>query len=120
MFDKNSLALQRRLAVKDYIFDENNPNFYPNDEYNAFFIRRTQQHFNDLLKVQGFVFLNDVLRALGIKQRMIGQVAGWKYTEGPGFIEIKIAQRDIRGGKPFEYFLEIVHDGIIVFDVLGD
>lgn len=120
MFDKDSLGLQRRLSMKHYVFDENNHNFYPNDEYNTFFILRTQQYFNDLLKVQGFVFLNDVLKALGIAPRMIGQIAGWRFPGGTGFIEIKITQRGMRHGKPFEYFLEIVHDGIIVFDVMGD
>lgn len=114
-------ALERRLAVTEYIYDENNHNFYPSDEYNEFFIARTQHYFNDLLKAQGFVFLNDVLKSLGIKQRVVGQIAGWTTRpRNQAFIEIKITQRKVHEGKVVEYFLEIVHDGVIVFDVLGD
>lgn len=121
LLEIGNAALERRLAVKDYIFNEENSNFYPNDEYNTLFINRTQQYFNDLLRAQGFVFLNDVLKALGIKQRVVGQIAGWTtQIQGQGFIEIKITQRQVREGKVVEYFLEIVHDGVIVFDVLGD
>lgn len=121
---QNNKGLERRLAVKGYIFDETNVNFYPNDEYSTFFIRSAQQHFNDLLRTQGFIFLNDVLKYLGLKPTMVGQIAGWTLPElrpqARGYIEIKIAQRQIKDGKLKEYFLEIEHEGVILFDVLGD
>ena len=117
----DSKAFERRLAVTEYIFDENNDNFYPNsDEYNEFFIAQVQNRFNDMLRYQGFIFLNDVLKALGIKPRVIGQIVGWRYPEGRGFIHLEITQRRVRDGKVVEYFLKIEHDGVIVFDVLGD
>lgn len=116
----DSKALERRLAVTEYIFDENNDNFYPkSDEYNEFFIKQVGVRFNDLLRYQGFVFLNDVLKALAIKPRVVGQIVGWT-TDRSGFIHIEITQRKVRDGQVVEYFLKIEHDGVIVFDVLGD
>ena len=116
----DSKALERRLAVTEYIFDENNDNFYPkSDEYNEFFIKQVGVRFNDLLRYQGFVFLNDVLKALAIEPRVVGQIVGWT-TDRSGFIHIEITQRKVRDGQVVEYFLKIEHDGVIVFDVLGD
>lgn len=117
----SSKALERRLAVTEYVFDENNDNFYPkSDEYNEFFIKQVGVRFNDLLRYQGFVFLNDILKALGIKPRVVGQIVGWRYPEGQGFIHIEITQRKVRDGQVVEYTLKIEHEGVIVFDVLGD
>ena len=115
MFDKNSLGLQRRLAKKDYIFDENNANFVNND-YNRVMFAYVQNHFNDLRRSRGYVFLNEVLVYLGLRPTAIGQIAGW--TMMP--IEIKIVQTKVRDGKEVEYFLEIENQGLIVFDVMGD
>lgn len=115
-----SKALERRLAVTEYVFDENNDNFYPkSDEYNEFFIKQVGVRFNDLLRYQGFVFLNDVLKALGIKPRVVGQIVGWTTTRS-GFIHIEITQRKVRDGQVVEYSLKIEHEGVIVFDALGD
>lgn len=111
-------ALRRRLDVKDYIFDIKNPNFEPNSDHNLFFISRTENYFNDLLAARGYVFLNEVLSHLGIRPRMIGQLAGWRKDAG-GLIHIKITQTRYLGIDVQEYFLEIEHDGLIV-DVLGD
>jgi len=111
----NREALERRLAVTEYIFDENNPNFYPKDEYNVFFINSAQNYFNDLLNAQGFVFLNDLLKYLGIKPRMVGQIAGWT-KDRTGYIHIEISRNE----NSKELSLKIEHDGVIIFDVLGD
>lgn len=112
-------ALERRLAVVEYIFDESNQNFHSDDQWNQFFIQRTANYFNDLLRAQGFVFLNDVLKALGLKPRVVGQIAGWT-VNGAGFIHIEITQRRLNEGNVIEYFLKIEHEGVIIFDVLGD
>ena len=114
-------ALERRLAVKDYIFDEKNDHFYPNDEYNTVFILRAYAAVLQRPSSRsGFRFPER--RAQGSRYQT---AHGWqcldgRYPDGRGFIEIRITQRKIRDGKPSEYFLEIKHDGIIVFDVMGD
>ena len=118
MFDHNSQGLKRRLAKTTFIFDDKNDNFTRNDEHNRFYLMHTQSYFNDLLQAQGFVFLNDVLKHLGIQRTMVGQIAGWR-ADASGFIEIKIEQTVIVEGHPKEYFLKIEHDGII-FDILAD
>lgn len=114
-----SKGLERRLAVKDYVFDTNNDNFQPNDMHNQLFIKTAQHFMNDKLHYHGHVFLNDVLSFLGIKPRSVGQLAGWDKRKDD-FIEIKITQTMMSHGRPVEYFLEIKHSGIILFDVLGD
>lgn len=118
MLDLNSKGLRRRLDKKDYIFDESNPNFVPNNEHNIFFLNVAQNYLNDLLYARGYVFLNEVLDRLGIERRMIGQLAGWR-KDASGFIEIKVTQTRYLGTDVKEYFLQIEHDGLI-FDVLGD
>ncbi len=117
MLDYTSKGLIRRLEVKEYVFDINNPDFSQEDERNRFYLKAIQNYFNDLLRARGYVFLNEVLERLGISPRMIGQLAGWTPK---GFIEIEVTQTTISDGKPKEYFLTIEHQGIIAFDVLGD
>lgn len=119
MLTLNDPAIQRRLENTTFIFDADNPNFVPNHDHNAFFISRTQNIFNDILVAPGYVFLNDVLKALDIAPTKIGQLAGWR-KEATGFVKIKIEQtRFGEGNRPVEYFLKIQTDGIII-DVLGD
>ena len=114
----DSNALKRRLEKTTYIFDGDNEQFTPNDEHNRFYLAHTQNYFNDILYARGYVFLNEVLKQLGISPTMIGQLAGWR-KDASGYIEIKIEQTMMTKGRPKEYFLKIEHDGLII-DVLGD
>ena len=47
------------------------------NEFNEIFLRCHERYFNDLLNVQGYVFLNEVLENLGMKRTKIGQLYGW-------------------------------------------
>ena len=73
--DENSI--RSPFAV---IFDERNPNYYKNDPQanvdNLIFI---QNHLNEKLQRQGWLFLTDVRMAFGYKPVPAGQVVGWKY-----------------------------------------
>lgn len=62
------------------IFDETNPNWVKNSEYNLFFITAAQKIANDKLIAQGYLFLNEVYDALGIPLTKAGQVVGWIYN----------------------------------------
>ena len=53
----------------------------PDNMYFKFFIKSQQAYFNDLLKVRGHVFLNEVLDNFGLKRTGLGAVSGW--TKGP-------------------------------------
>lgn len=91
-------------------FDESNPNYERNSDYNFMFLRSQQQYLNDLLMARssggkiGSVFLNDAFDALGYPRTKAGQVTGWKYdpnkeTDGDGYIDfgIKNVHRPIIG-----------------------
>lgn len=60
-------------------FDVGNPYWEKDAEYNLMFLRAKQSYFNDKLKVDGHVFLNDVYKELGIPTTKAGQVVGWVY-----------------------------------------
>lgn len=45
-------------------------------------LRARQQWLNDLLKVKGFIFLNEAFVECGLNETQAGQVLGWKYEEG--------------------------------------
>ena len=46
---------------------------------------------NDKLKIDGFVFLNDVYDRLGLPRTRTGQIVGWVLDgEGDGFIDFGI------------------------------
>lgn len=47
--------------------------------------------FNDRLRLQGYVFLNEVFDRLGLPRTKAGQILGWKYVgDGDGFIDFGI------------------------------
>lgn len=62
-------------------FDETCTAWDRNAEYNLMFLKRTQDHFNDLLRTRGHVFLNEVYDALGMQRSTAGQIVGWVYDE---------------------------------------
>lgn len=62
-------------------FDQTSSYWEKNPEYNMMFLNTQQSYFNDLLKVRGHVFLNEVYDALDIPRTSIGAVCGWVYDE---------------------------------------
>lgn len=44
-------------------------------------LRSEELHFNDILRLDGYVFLNDILGRLGLPKTKEGQVLGWIYDE---------------------------------------
>lgn len=62
-------------------FDEACAGWTKDPEYNLIFLKQQQNYANDLLKRQGYLFLNDVYKMLGIDVTKAGQVVGWIYDE---------------------------------------
>lgn len=60
-------------------FDESCPYWDKDSEYNHMFLRAEQSHANDLLKANGYLFLNEVYKRLGLAESKAGQVVGWVY-----------------------------------------
>ena len=57
-------------------FDENSASWDRSRDMNVFFLKFTQDYFNDLLKLRGYLFLNEVYDRLRIPRRAIGQCVG--------------------------------------------
>lgn len=70
-------------GYSDYarFFDELNPNYEKDAEFNLMFLRAQQQYANDLLISRGYLFLNDVYDMIGIPRTKAGQIVGWVYNE---------------------------------------
>ena len=66
------------------IFDESSRQWQKNAEYNKLFLIKAQEHFNDLLKNRGYLFLNEVYQHLDIPRTQAGQVVGWLTKENGG------------------------------------
>lgn len=46
---------------------------------------------NDVLRLQGYLFLNDVLARLGLPKTKAGQIVGWKLnSNGDGYVDFRI------------------------------
>ena len=75
-------------------FDEYNPNWQNDPEYNLMFLKSQQQYANDLLIARGRLFLNEVYDMLGMERSKAGQVVGWVYNEanpsGDNFVDFGI------------------------------
>lgn len=93
-------------------------------EMNLYFLTQQQNYANDLLKANGFLFLNDVYKMLGIPQTQAGQVVGWIYDEndpiGDNFVDFGIydlhdeKKRDFVNGYERVILLDFNVDGDIL------
>lgn len=61
------------------VFDETNPYYEKSAEYNKSMLMAKQAQFNNILHADGFVFLNDVYKAIGFPPTKAGQIVGWMY-----------------------------------------
>lgn len=88
--------------------EETSTNWSPESEINLLFLRNTENYINDLLKMRGHVFLNDVYDQLGMKRTSHGAVAGWLFRDN---VLIAFMPNDLKPGE--DIVLEFDYDGII-------
>lgn len=70
------------------VFDENNVEYGGDRDMNRYFLQINERHLNDLLNLKGYVMLNDVYRALNMKESPEGAVVGWSlHAKGDDFID---------------------------------
>lgn len=107
IFDERSLAFDREY-----------------NDANHMFLRAQQSYSNDLLRANGYLFLNDVFDKLGFPRTSAGQLLGWVYKpddpkyKGDNFVDFGIKEI----GKPDDstpspIALEFNVDGV-VYDLI--
>jgi hypothetical protein len=87
-------------------------------EYNLIFLRCQQNYANDMLKMRGHVFLNDVYDMLGLERSTAGAVVGWVgYQDKEGFGDDYI-DFGIFADRDRDCFVEFVNgfEGAILLD----
>ncbi len=100
-------------------FDETSTQWSKESEYNFTFLRCQQNWFNDLLKMRGYVILNDVYERLGLMPTSAGAVVGWVLDgEGDSYIDFGIFRDDERvhdfvNGRENSVLLDFNVDGLI-------
>lgn len=112
--DKASPIMYQRL------FDHTMPMWNSDPDMNEFFLQITQQHFDDWLKIKGYVLLNEVYTALGFEESPAGAVVGWS-TNVPGDDYVSFGlDNDInkREGDP-RWLLDFNVNGV-VYETIGE
>lgn len=94
---------------------------WENDSYmNICTLNAEQQWADNKLKLEGFIFLNDVLDRLGLPRTKSGQVVGWRSNgDGDGFVEFGIVDCSTNEGPTWNdnaYDLCFNCDGDILTD----
>lgn len=63
-------------------FDSSNINWTDDYEYNRLTIVCNLRHCETILRNRGYLFLNDIYKALGYPLTREGQITGWTYEDG--------------------------------------
>lgn len=105
-------------------FDELSTCYQKDAEYNKMFLLRQQAWFNEKLKTNGYVYLNEVLEGLGFERTKAGQIVGWVYDEenpiGDNYIDFNIfdindpSKREFVNGRERAIWLDFNVDGDIL------
>ena len=105
-------------------FDESNPEWDKNVNYNLSFLSAQQNIANDILHTRGHIFLNEVYDMLGFDHTSEGAVVGWIEGAGDNCVVFGIYDPENEGarrfvnGKSNAILLEFNHDGVI-WDKIG-
>ena len=63
------------------VYDDGCIGWEKDAEHNRFFLQCQQTLANQKLQAQGYLFLNEVYKMLGIPESKVGQLVGWVYDE---------------------------------------
>lgn len=78
------VALGDGRSIYARFFDASSPSWNTETTYNFEFLRATQNHANDLLRMRGHLFLNEVYDILGLERSQAGAVVGWVWGNPNG------------------------------------
>lgn len=127
---KEKVQVPTKSSVYSRFYDEANPNWEKDGSANYFFIRSKMLYLQNKLIRDGYLFLNEVYKELGLPVTVAGQSAGWIYDfdnrsntmiffEGFDNEEINnsAAVRDLMNGYERNILLDFVN---IKDDILTD
>jgi len=87
------------LSVYARIFDDGCKQWSKDPSYNLMLLRSQQNYFNDMLKIRGHVFLNEVYDALGIDRTTAGAMVGWCLGNGDDYIDFGLYDENGRNSR---------------------
>lgn len=124
---KNEIdVIDSALDISEYakFYDDGCRGWEKDPEQNLLFLRRQQDHANELLQAKGYLFLNEVYDLLGIPRTKAGQIVGWIYDEknpvGSNYVDFGIydtnkpINRDFVNGYERTILLDFNVDGNIL------
>lgn len=95
---KVKVATEKGGSPYKALFDERNPNWNAQTEYNQMFIQVQQNYANDYLRAKGHIFLNEVLDMLGLERTKAGQIVGWVWNgDGDNFVDFGVFENAYEG-----------------------
>lgn len=102
----------------EYRFDKMAAGWENSRSQNRCTLRSEENWANDMLNLQGHLFLNDVLGRLGLPKSKMGQIVGWKLNNGGddyvSFNMIDLEEVDDERWCPNTYILNFNVDGDIL------
>lgn len=121
--DQNTNILKdSNLSDYSIIFDKDCGAWQNDDTYNEYILRAEQNYANDVLKVRGHMFLNDVYDRLGIERTKAGQIVGWVYNPdnqvGDNYIDFRAqeiaVENEDKTGYEYKTLLDFNVDGNVL------
>lgn len=102
-------------------FDEYNPNWNRDPQLNLDYLKAMQQISHNKLKANGYLFLNDVYKALGIPPTKEGQMVGWiegksSYVDFGIYDGYRRSAREFVNGAEPSILLDFNVAGVIIDD----
>ena len=126
---KETISVVERDTLSDYsfFFEESNPYWEKDGNYNRMFLLAQQQYANDKLRANGYLFLNDVLDTLGIPRTKAGQIVGWVYNpdnpNGDNYVDFGIYETYRKDQESFvkdkamhERFGKEIYERVVLLD----
>ncbi len=116
---KKETVFEEPASPYTRIFDEASRWWKKDPEQNKFFLAMQQRHANDLLRLRGHLFLNEVFDMLDLPRTKMGSVCGWVYGEGDSVVSFgmwdseKEGVRDFINGRENCIWLDFNCDGVI-------
>lgn len=93
-------TVEEKVSVADSVsiyakfFDEYSTDWVRNPEMNLMHVRNAQNRANDMLRIRGHIFLNEVYDLLGIPRTSAGQVVGWVISkDGDNFVDFGLNEK---------------------------